>query len=70
VPFSRDQRLPLPGTVLTRDYKGQTVQIRVLENGFEYDGEVYRSLSAVAKAITGTHTNGYLFFRLRKEACR
>jgi len=70
VTFSRDQRLPFPGTVLTREYKGQTVQVRVLENGFEHDGEVYRSLSAVAKAITGTHTNGYLFFRLRKEARR
>ncbi|TWU08621.1 hypothetical protein CA54_38550 [Symmachiella macrocystis] len=70
VTFSRDQRLPLPGTVLTREYKGQTVQVRVLEHGFEHDGQVYRSLIAVAKAITGTHTNGYLFFRLRKEARR
>ena len=68
--FTRDDRLPLPGTILVREYKGQTVQVRVLENGFEHDGEVYRSLSAVAKAITGTHTNGYLFFRLRKEICR
>ena len=57
----------LAGTVLTRDYKGQTLQVRVLASGFEYEGEVYRSLSAVAKQITGTHTNGFLFFRLRKE---
>ena len=35
--------------------------------GFEYEGEVYKSLSAVAKAITGSHTNGYLFFRLAKK---
>jgi Protein of unknown function (DUF2924) len=36
----------------------------VLSDGFEFDGDVYRSLSAVAKKITGTHTNGYLFFRI------
>jgi len=61
-----DERLPMAGTVVTRDYKGQKVQVRVLGNGFEYEGEVYRSLSAVAKKITGTHTNGFLFFRLQK----
>lgn len=66
VKFSDDNRLPLPGTILTREYKGRTLQVRVLQNGFEYEGEVYRSLSAVAKVITGTHTNGFLFFRLRK----
>jgi hypothetical protein len=67
VRFADDNRVPLPGTVITRVYKGQTLQVRVLDNGFEYEGEVYRSLSAVAKQITGTHTNGFLFFRLRKE---
>ena len=67
VRISDDRRLPLPGTVLTREYKGKQAQVRVLANGFEYEGEVFRSLSAVAKRITGTHTNGYLFFRLRKE---
>jgi hypothetical protein len=36
----------------------------VLADGFEYAGQVYASLSAVAKAITGSHCNGYLFFRL------
>ncbi len=57
-------RLPPPGTVITRDYKGQTLQVRVLAKGFEYEGQVYRSLSAVAKAITGQHMNSFLFFRL------
>lgn len=66
VRFTSDNRLPLPGTVLTRDYKGDTLQVRVLENGFEHEGKVYKSLSAVAKAITGSHTNGFHFFRLRK----
>jgi hypothetical protein len=62
-----DDRLPLPGSIITRDYKGQTLQVEVLPNGFEFEGEVYKSLSAVAKAITGQHCNGYYFFRLRKE---
>ena len=66
-PRFSDDRLPIPGTVLTRKYKGQTLQVRVLANGFEYEGQVFKSLSAVAKAITGTHTSGHLFFRLRKE---
>jgi hypothetical protein len=55
--------LPLPGTILTRWYKGQTLKVQVLRHGFEYDSQVYKSLSAVAKAITGSHTSGHLFFR-------
>jgi hypothetical protein len=63
VPTPVDQRLPPPGTLLTRPYKGQLVQVQVLTDGFAYAGRVYASLSAVAKAITGSHTNGYWFFR-------
>jgi hypothetical protein len=63
VPTPVDHRLPPPGTILTRPYKGQLVQVQVLTDGFAYAGRVYASLSAVAKAITGSHTNGYLFFR-------
>jgi len=55
--------LPLPGTILTRWYKGQTLSVQVLRRGFEYEGQIYKSLSAVAKAITGSHTSGFLFFR-------
>ena len=58
-----DDRLPPPGTILTRSYKGQTVQVQVLHSGFAYQGQVYPSLSAVAKAVTGSHTNGFHFFR-------
>jgi len=58
-----DHHLPLPGTILTRWYKGQTLKVQVLRHGFEYEGQVYKSLSAVAKAITGSHTSGFLFFR-------
>jgi len=60
----RDDRLPMAGALLKRNYKGQTVQVRVLAKGFEFEGEVYRSLSAVARKITGTHWNGYHFFGL------
>lgn len=60
----RDPRLPCPGTILTRRYKGHEVRTTVLPRGFEYQGDVYRSLSAVAKAITGSHVNGFAFFNL------
>lgn len=67
VRFEADDRLPPPGTVLTRRYKGDVVQVKVLAGGFEYAGEVYGSLSAVAKAVTGSHCNGFLFFRLNAK---
>lgn len=65
--FPSDKRLPLPGTVITRMYKGQSLKVTILTEGFEFEGERYKSLSAVAKAITGQHCNGYLFFQLGKE---
>ena len=58
---------PTPGTIFTRDYCGETHQVTVLERGFEHQGKVYRSLSGVATAITGTQWNGYLFFGLKKR---
>lgn len=61
-----DDRLPMAGTLLKRQYKGRTVQVRVLPQGFEFDGEVFRSLSAVARRITGAHWNGFHFFGLPK----
>jgi hypothetical protein len=62
-----DDRLPVPGAVISRVYKGETLQVKVLSHGFEFEGKVYRSLSAVAKAITGSHCNGYLFFHINEE---
>lgn len=64
----RDSRLPLPGTTLVRAYRGKTLRVTVLEDGFEYEGKPYRSLTAVAKKVTGSHWNGMLFFGLGKEA--
>ena len=58
---------PMPGTVLTRTYKGERLEVRVLAGGFEFEGAVYRSLSAVAKAITGAHWNGRLFFGITRQ---
>jgi len=68
----RDRRLPPPGNVIASQYKGQSLCVNVLEVGFEYEGLRYRTLSAVAKAITGSHLNGYAFFGLgqRKRATR
>ncbi len=62
--LSRDQRLPIPGTVIIKEYKGITVEVKVLEKSFEYNGKVYKSLTSIAKEITGCHWNGYLFFNL------
>src|SRR5687767_6727792 len=45
--FQADERLPLPGTVITRKYKGDLLQVKVLPQGFEYEGKVYLSLSAL-----------------------
>ena len=53
-----------PGTILTRKYKGRIYGVRTLEKGFEYDGRIFRSLSAVAHDITGSHWNGNLFFNI------
>jgi Protein of unknown function (DUF2924) len=55
-----------PGTELRRQYRGKTVVAKVLENGFEFEGQTYGSLSAVARAATGTRWNGLLFFGLKK----
>jgi hypothetical protein len=57
----------LPGTMLQRQYKGRTVRVVVLADGFEHEGERYKSLTAVAKAVTGQHWNGRLFFGLRQN---
>ena len=62
----RDPRLPPPGTLLVRCYRRKTLQVKVLAEGFEFNDRVYRSLTAVAKQITGKHWNGYHFFGLSK----
>ena len=60
----RDPRLPEPGTTISRIYKGQEHQVTVHGADFEYAGKRFKSLSKVAKEITGTNWNGYGFFKL------
>ena len=59
-----DPRLPPVGAAITREYKGRSVTVTVLADGFEWEGERYGSVTAVAKAITGSHINGFRFFGL------
>lgn len=63
-----DSRLPMPGSLIVRNYQGRNIVVKVLDDGFEYDGRPYSSLSAIANEITGTRWNGFVFFRLGKEA--
>jgi hypothetical protein len=65
----QDSRLPLPGALLTRKWKGRTLLVEVLKNGFRYEDRHYSSLSAIATAITGTRWNGLTFFGLTGPGC-
>ena len=70
VPTGRDKptdpRLPAPGSAIVRQYKGRTHRVVFLKDGsgFEYEGDRYRTLTAVAKRITRSHINGFRFFKL------
>jgi hypothetical protein len=64
----QDSRLPLPGTLLTRQWKGRTLLVEVLARGFRYENRHYSSLSAIAVAVTGTRWNGLAFFGLTRAA--
>lgn len=55
----------VPGTKICREYKNAMHEVEVLKDGFEYRGQKWRSLSAIATAITGTKWNGPKFFKLR-----
>ena len=66
VVITHDDRLPPPGSQLKRTYKRKLYICTVREDGFEYEGELFKSLTAVAKAITGQHCNGFAFFKLPK----
>lgn len=56
-----------PGTQLERVYKRKKVVVTVLEDGFAYEGVKFRSLSAAARAITGTHISGNAFFKINSK---
>jgi len=62
-----DSRLPVAGTVLMKNYKGRSIQVRVLPNSFEYEGEQYKTLTSIARIVTGQkNINGFQFFKLGK----
>ena len=63
----RDWRLPPAGTLLTRRLRDRQIIVKVLADGFEFDSRRYRSLSAIAREVTGTRWNGLLFFRLTER---
>jgi hypothetical protein len=63
----RDWRLPAPGTLITRRLDDRQIVVKVLEQGFEYESRRYRSLSAIAREVTGTRWNGLLFFGLAER---
>ena len=69
----RAVKSPKPGTILTREYRGTKIVVTVRgDREFEWRGQIYRSLSAVAKAVTGSHCSRVAFFKAsnRKEAPR
>jgi hypothetical protein len=61
---TEDPRLPIPGTMLVRRYRGKDIVVRVREDGFEYAGKIHRSLSSAVREATGTPWNGFAFFGL------
>jgi hypothetical protein len=61
------QFAPRPGTRMVRQWQGKLHEVITLESGFLYDGEKFRSLSEIARAITGTRWSGPAFFGLRKR---
>jgi hypothetical protein len=62
-----DCRLPRPGALLTRRLGDRQIVVKVLKDGFEYETRQYRSLSAIAREVTGTRWNGLLFFGLAER---
>jgi hypothetical protein len=66
----RDPRLPVPGTILKRNYKGTEHHVEVLAAGFIWNGTTYATLTAVAKALTGQHMNGFAFFQIGKGVAK
>ena len=62
-----DRDRPIIGTRLLREWQGAEQIVTVTADGFEWQGRPYKSLSAIARAITGTRWNGWIFFGLRNH---
>ena len=63
----RHDARPVAGTRLVREYQGVEQTVTVLVDGYEWEGRPYRSLSAIARAITGTRWNGLVFFGIKRQ---
>lgn len=64
---TRTDMKPIAGTRLIREWKGVEHCVTVLDDGYEYQGRPFKSLSAIARAITGTRWNGLIFFGLKNQ---
>lgn len=64
-----DER-PIAGTRLIREWQGVEHTVTVMKDGYEWQGRPYKSLSAIARAITGTRWNGWVFFALKNMKAR
>jgi hypothetical protein len=64
------QDRPITGTRLIRDWQGIEHSVTVRDDGYEYQGRPYKSLSAIARLITGTRWNGWVFFGLKNQRAR
>jgi Protein of unknown function (DUF2924) len=64
------QDRPIAGTQLVREWKGVEHIVTVRDDGFEYQGRPYKTLSSVARLITGTRWNGWIFFGLKNQRTR
>lgn len=62
---SKDSRLPVPGSVLVRQYNDREIRVTVGGEDFEFEGKRYKSLSSIAREVTGGSYNGFLFFKLK-----
>ena len=57
-------RLPAVGSIIARTYKGRQINVKVLKEGLEYQGKIYKSISGLAVSILGYPISGYVFFKL------
>jgi hypothetical protein len=67
---NHDRRIPMAGSLLTREWKGRTILVEVLHKGFRYENRLFSSLSAIAVEVTGTRWNGMAFFGLTRPVSR
>ena len=63
----RDPRLPQAGTIISRSFRGQNIEVTVLDDGFSFENRHYKNLSSIATEATGSRWNGFVFFGLNRK---